>query len=829
MRTFRALVAVLMLALCTSSGVVAQDAEFDQTVKPFLESYCVKCHGKSRHEGDRRFDALLGNITDDSSLSDYQDMLDQLNLAEMPPEESKQPGTEERRAVIEWLTARIAGYHATRKDGGGRTVLRRLNAREYRNTVRDLLHLDMTMFDPTTAFPSDQTTDHFDNNGETLVTSGYLLARYLDAAEQSINRALYPLEKPQVQTWTFGDNFKQQPEIDQVHRKTNKYSRITLYDVPGADKPEGAYGPIHAFRDGVPEDGFYEIRLRAEARNREHPYDPDFVGTDPAEPLRLAIVAGNRSVGDLHRPQPIEPVLAEFRLADESKWYTARVRLDAGYTPRFTFPNGLMDVRNMWGRLVKQYRDHFPGIKTARPGIVEARFNAIKFGKLPQIHIHEIEINGPLFDEWPTASQRAVLGADCGSILESGEMSDVQIRTQLAAFVTRAYRREVRADEIERVMEVIKARKQSGRSSLEAYADGLKMVLTSPGFLYHNASGEKQLTPTDLASRLSYFLSSTQPDEELTAVATSGALKQPTVRLAQAERLLADSRSDAFVEGFLDSWLTLRDLGSQPPDRGSFRDYYRFDLGSAMKRETLLFTRHLIDKNLPLTNFLDSKFTFVNRPLARLYGMEPPKKPGFHKVTLSDNRRGGLLGQASVLTVTANGIDTSPIVRGVWVLENILGTPPSPPPPDVEPLDPDIRGAKTIREQLRKHRDSPTCFSCHRKIDPLGFALETFDPIGRWRTNYRLGRRVGAKIDASGELAGGSTFADVRGLKKLLVERQNQFTRSLAEKLLAYATGRRVSVLDRPIVEDILTELEQSGGGLRDLIRLVVASDIFAR
>lgn len=244
-----------------------------------------------------------------------------------------------------------------------------------------------------------------------------------------------PATLPEARTWTFRDRFRQQPEIDQVHGRTNGFSHITLYDVVGADKPEGAYGPILAFKEGVPYDGIYELRIKAEAVNRLHPYDPKFLGTDPAEPLRLGIVAGNYLAGPLHKPQPIEPLLAELDLADESKWYTVRVWLDAGYTPRFTFRNGLMDVRSLWSQLLKKYDDQFPPRKDS--GIVEARFNAIKYGKLPQIHIHEIEIEGPFYEAWPTDSQRAVLGNDWGDVQKSGVLSEQVMREHLTTFASR--------------------------------------------------------------------------------------------------------------------------------------------------------------------------------------------------------------------------------------------------------------------------------------------------------------------------------------------------------------------------------------------------------
>jgi len=812
---------LLLWALCAHTSA----AGFEKTLKPFLKTYCSDCHGAEKQKAERRFDTLPTTVADNNTLADYQDILDQLNLSEMPPNKAEQPSEVQRQEIIRRLTEQIATYHKSRKPAGSQAILRRLNAREYKNTIRDLLHLNTSIFDPTTTFPKDQTVHHLDNVGDTLVTSGYLLARYLEAAELAIDKALLSPNKPRVRKWFFTDNLRQQPEIDQVHRRTTGFKYLVLYDVIGADKHEGAYAPIHAFAKGVPVDGYYDIRFNAQAVNRIHPYDPEYLGLDPSEPLRLGIVPGDHTAGQLHKPQPIEPLLAEIDLADKRKSYTTRIWLDRGYTPRFTFRNGLMDVRSLYSRLLTKYRKLFPTGRSR--GIVANRYNAIKHGKMPQIHIHDVEISGPFYNSWPTAGQRALLGDNAAKILTRQSLSQVEMRRQLRKFLSRAYRRAATDEDIDRIMQVVTTRTNQGHDSLAAYADGLKAALCSPNFLYlesrTKAPGNNKLSSSALASRLSYFLWSTMPDKTLLNLAAKGELSEPAVLDTQIERMLNDKRSDAFVDGFLDSWLNLRSLGSTPPDRGDFRDYYHYDLGSAMRRETHLFTRHLIDKNLSITNFLDSDFTFANKALARHYRIPPPKQPGFQKVALNTNRRGGLLGQASVLTATANGIDTSPVVRGIWVLENILGTPPSPPPPDVEPLDPDVRGAKTIRDQLKKHREIPTCYECHRKIDPLGFALENFNPIGRWRDNY--GRNN--KVDASGDLPNGNSFKDVTGLKRILLEHQGQFARALTEKLLAYATGRELSVIDRPHVDAILESSANRGSGLRDLVKLVADSDPF--
>jgi Protein of unknown function (DUF1592)/Protein of unknown function (DUF1588)/Protein of unknown function (DUF1585)/Protein of unknown function (DUF1587)/Protein of unknown function (DUF1595)/Planctomycete cytochrome C len=822
--SYRAVILAICCMLMMESSAPAD--EFSAQVKPFLTKYCVECHGEQEPKGDRRFDQLTATIHDDNELVDFQDALDQLNLSEMPPEDAEQPTDEERAAVIRWLTENLDRYHESHRGGAHETTLRRLNAREYRNTVRDLLHLNMTMFDPTENFPRDQTDEHLDNLGDTLVTSGHLLARYLEAADKVVTRALMPVVKPPTQTWTFKDDFRQQPEIDQVHRKVNKLEHMTLYEVVGADKHEGAYGPILAFADGVPVSGVYEIRFQAEAVNRRHPYEADFLGTDPEEPLRLGIVAGNRDVGELHLPQPIEPLLAEQELADEVKWYTARIWLDEGYTPRFTFRNGLMDVRELWSKLIKKYRDQFP--QDIDSGIVSMRFNAIKHGKLPQIHLHEVEIEGPIMDEFPTASQRALLGKHWDPLMPSLLDPD-DIPKRVREFASRAYRRPATDEEVKRILAVIRIRRSTGMAPIEAYADGVKAILSSPNFLYLDeatsteSATDQLLTPYALASRLSYFLWSSMPDEELFELAHDGTLTDPNVLQQQVTRMLADPKADALVEGFLGSWLGMRDLGATPPDRDEFSDFYHYDFDAAMRRETFLFTRYLLDQNLSIRHFLDSDFTFVNKALARLYDMEQPSGHEFERVAIMDRRRGGLLGQASVLTLTANGVDTSPVVRGVWLLDNLLGTPPSPPPPDVEPLDPDTRGATTIREQLEKHRNVASCNDCHRKIDPLGFALENFDPIGRWRTKYDSKTRV----DSAGELPGGKQFADVVGLKEILLQQQEPFARAVTSKLLAYALGRHLEPADRPQVDAILAATAESEYRLADLVQQIAVSETF--
>lgn len=819
---------IVIAAACVGPGSAANAAPSpdDLALRTFFQTYCVECHGPDKQKAERRFDQLSLRIDDQDALRDLQDIVDQLNLGDMPPAEAKRrPDAAETRQMIDRLTAVIRDGHARLASTGRQTVLRRLNRREYLNTVGDLFGLNMLMFDPTTKFPRDDIAGNMDNIGDALKTSGYLLAQYIDAADQIVEKAFAEEARTPERTWRFTGDFRQQPELRYSHGKVHNYRYLCLYETANSDKHEGAYGPLLAFAAGVPADGFYEIRVKAEAKHRQNPYDPKFFGTDPTMPFRLGVVAGNAAAGPLHLPQPIEPQLGEVIVRDdEPEWHTFRVWLDRGHTPRFTFPNGMLSVRNAYGRLLRQYNHLFPEEVRGTTGIVEARVAVMRHGQLPHIRIHEVEIRGPLAESWPPASRHAILGGDA--------FAPDRTREILQRFTDRAYRRPARPDEVDRLLAVVERRRAEGRTPFAALKDGLKAALCSPAFLYLVEPGtepaaDRQLTPHALASRLSYFLWSSMPDPELRRLADSGELRQPAILLVQARRLLASPRSDAFVTGFLDAWLNLRSLGDMPPDRGAFARFYAQNLQPAMKRETQLFARDLLARNDPIARFLDADYTFANRPLARLYGMEDAVAPDagheFQRIALPDRQRGGLLGQASVLTVSANGIETSPVIRGVWVLNHLLGTPPAPPPDNVPPIDPDIRGAKSMRELLAKHRDNPSCYECHRKIDPLGFALENFDPIGAWRTQYGKA----APIDSSGELPDGRRFKNVAELKSLLVEREPAFARTLTERLLSYACGRRMEPLDRPAIDGILSATQRDHFPFRDLLEQVVLSEAF--
>jgi len=825
---------VLLVGAIDLSLVDAEDASAVAT-QSFLQQFCVECHGPELQETDRRFDQLsFVNVDADGQLL-MQDMVDQLTLGDMPPEGSDQPSTQQRQDAIDALQAAIRSADIQRDSTNRRTILRRLNRREYLNTIRDLFAMDLSMFDPTLSFPADNRSENLDNVGDALTTSSYLLDGYLESAEAIVEKLMARQTEQPVQQWHFKGNFPQQPELNPAHSEAFDYRYLCLYDCPHADRPEGAYGPLSEFRTGVPSDGLYEIRVLAESKNRDTPYDTEKLRIQVDEPFRLGVVPGDTRLAEQHTVQPMQTQLGEVLLRDGGpQWYSMTIPLDRGYAPRFTFQNGMFAVRDTFVRLTKEHRDLLPKSVQDVKGIFRCRKAIIRYGYLPHIRIHEVQIRGPLR---PQAEDQESRDAANFALFGGVEFDEASPESNLRLLAERAYRRPVTDEEMNRLVALMEHQVSKGRTKLEAYGDAIKAVLCSPSFLYlqpmldQDAKPEKPASASQhaIASRLSYFLWATMPDEVLRKDADEGRLSDPNVLRHHVQRMLKDPRRQGLLDGFLDGWLNLHALGDQPPDRRAFRDYYADDLQHAMRTETQTFFGHLIDANVSVCDWLTADYSFLNRDLARLYGVEDlvEKETGhrFRRVQFSDGRRGGLLGQASVLTVTANGIETSPVIRGVWMLENVLGKPTPPPPDDVPAIDPDVRGAKSIRELLDKHRSSPACNQCHRKIDPLGFAMEAFDPIGRHRSRYENG----APIDGSGKLPSGETFADIAELKQLLYNRKEFFVRHFTHRLLSYALGRRLEPLDRPAVESLVNSVRGDDYPTRDLIEGIVLGDLFTR
>jgi hypothetical protein len=807
--------------------VAAKPQSPRELVQQFLSSYCIECHDNDVQKGDRNFADFTLPLSKEAELIDAKDIIDQITLKEMPPKKSEQPSDEERLAILRALREGMVAARGKIQSTGSRTVMRRLSSREYESTLATLFGRRVDTLGLTADFPKEKTSQHIDTIGQTLVTSGFLVDQYFQAANRLVEARI---GKPKMapQEWRFNGHFVQYEELQGSHKDVFNYGYLNLYEQPNTDTRQGGYGHIEDFLKGVPVAGLYDIHVEAQAMHRDTHYDPAIFGIDFSEPFILGIVPGDVTKGHIHYPQAIEPLLASKPVPDSRTRLSFRVWLEAGQTPRFIFPNGPYESRASVITINQRYKDEF---KAEIPGSLVGRAHILREGKLPHIRISEVHIKGPIEEKGGSVEEVAVFGKDGFNAERAME--------QLFAFAERAYRRPLEDEDRRPIRAFYEKRISELAGPRQAALDAVKLILCSPSFLYLaevTEESQKALKPYDLASRLSYALWTAPPDATLLAAAKSGALAKDEELKKQVNRMLSDARVSAFVNDFLESWLNLRDLGSQPPPRETNRAYYAEDLPTSMKNEIRHFFSDLLKHNGPVTNLIDADYTFVDKKLAAIYNLEEKSTlklaDGFRKVSLKGNpHRGGLMGMAGVLTVSANGVETSPVTRGVWVSENILGTRPPPPPDEVPAIDPDVSGATTIRERLAKHSTDRTCAECHRKIDPLGFSLENFDPVGRWRDTYPKPKKKelpAPKIDSSGEFPSEETYQDFAGFKKIIREtRADFFTRHLIRQVLSYASGRHMEIADEAEIEQIHGRLKKEGLGLRSLLEACLTSEIF--
>ena len=570
---------------------------------------------------------------------------------------------------------------------------------------------------------------------------------------------------------------------------------------------------------GVAHGGIYTLRVRAAAVGRTHDYGNALGDFRNGDPLVMEVAAVDRR-GSVESTGNVSKMisLARVELTNESpQWYSWQVYIDQGFEPEVRFRNGPLAAKRMVRVLTSRAGDkpEFKAFAKMKAGMTKSH-GVLKAYRGPRLRVWEIQLEGPHIEAWPTPGHRRLYGD-----LSVDDIDRASAAQRIRHFASVAFRRPVRDGEVEPILRLVEQKFDEGLDPLAALQLGFQAVLCSPGFLYlEHGSGE--LDSYALASRLSYFLWSSQPDKILLDLAATGTLGANLD--AQVDRMLADTRSDRFVRNFLRTWLDLDNIGAMPVSK-EFLAYHRDNLQTAMRNETETFFRHVLDRNLPPRELLSADYTFLNRELALHYGIQDIAGNEMRRVSLQGTVRGGLLTQGSLLTASANGVDTSPVVRGVYVLEKLLGYTPPPPPPDVPEIEPDIRGALTVRDQLEKHRQIPTCARCHRKIDPIGFALENFDATGGWRKEYGKGRPV----DATGQLPDGQTFATVPEFRSLLLQQETAFVHGLTEKLMTYALGREMDAGDRETIDRIVTSLESKNEGFRDLIHHIVSSDRFGR
>ena len=806
----------LLVVLVVGAMVLPGRLAVAQGMRGLSQQYCLECHTGETPAANIDLSSLLAAVTEEN-VENWKKVVFALERQEMPPPDAEQPSRGQRREMLGQAERQVIAY-LKRHQAPSRTVLRRLNQAEYRNTIRDLFHLDVSQWDPAEHFPEDETVDGFNNNGQALVTSDFLLRQYLVAGSEAVRRATHWEDRPRTRHLKFSPP----PPTGAGGRVVQRFEAVGGKYRPLMSRPwkKGGFHMLESLdKEGLPVSGYYRFRIVVSAH--QHPRAFSEIEIDPQEVPVLAIMPTLSGYGNVSRPTTREFVAARVNVpyGNGNVEFEKTIWLNAGVVPRLTWLNG--PVKPLSDKLVEKYaRDRFrPRKKNWADGEKTRYLNEMwrvlaEVYRGPEMRLHELEIEGPLLKEWPPRSHQTLYGQQ-----SLQEQDPVEV---VSRFARRAFRGQATDDNIRPYQQLVRRSVASGQSPQQAVENGLRAVLCAPEFIYRKEKAGK-LTGIELANRLSYFLWSSMPDRELLVAAENGMLQKGNSLREQVERMLSDPKSAGFVANFLDRWLELYRLGTMPPDENVYPQYFRGDLELAMRQETELFFRHLLDKNLDVENLIDGKFTFVNYHLAQLYGIKGVEGSDFQKVALTDRRRGGLLGQASILTATANGIDTSPVVRGVWVLNNLLGTPPSPPPANVPEIEPDIRGAATVREQLARHRNVKSCASCHRRIDPAGFALESFGPIGEVREVYP-GKQ---KIETGGVTPSGDSFKDIVTYKTLLLKRKPEVARCVVEKLLTYATGRKMEFSDRPQVSQILLKWQQQGYGLRDLLHLVVASDLF--
>jgi len=793
---FRLILILVLLALPSSLGT-EEAADFAQASTPFLEKYCFGCHAGEQPAAELALDSFQDNLSLIENREAWELVLEMLTTGSMPPSDSEQPTIEESESFVASIEAIFEHADLTAKPDPGRITVRRLNKVEYKNTVRELLDVD---FDPTANFPADDIGHGFDNIGDVLTMSPLLMERYLEAAEAIATRVILVNPPPPAKRYQSAQRLE--PRHDDV-----PYNRFRQLDPTAtAAWKTGPFTTGGAHLRFLPD---IEILYRATL----------YAETDSNMPVEVALFVQGEALEVVSTPDE----LAQLVGFDPTKHNNIKILETFEITARDT--KKPQTIETLVSRIAHVEK---AGIAMVMPVSGEPH---------AKLWIRRLLSEGPL-DTRP-ASQLKILACTPG--IPQAE----QTREVLTRLLRRGYRRPPSEDEVERLAQFVELIQAGGAKWEAGIQQAIKVMLCSPKFLFRLELDDRPQSPDprpidefQLASRLSYFLWSSMPDDELRALAEK---KQLTVNLeAQVKRMLADPKAVELARNFGTQWLQIQRLATVAPDPDRFPNFNR-KLQNAMLKETELFLESIFRENRSVLELLDADYTFLNKPLANHYGIvdtqgnwmgqaasrsggETIKGSEFRRVALQGGSRGGILTQASVLTVTSNPTRTSPVKRGRWVLEQLLGSPPPPPPPDVPELEEThetIRGS-TLRQRLEQHREDPACANCHAKMDPIGFALENYNAIGAFRT-----KDGELEIDATGTLPDGTSFHGIADLKQVLKDRKERFARCLTEKLLTYALGRGLEYYDRPTVERIIAQLEAKGYRSSVLITEIVKSDPF--
>ncbi len=822
-----------LIFAATGSAISAET--FQTQLKSLIDGHCIHCHGPDTQKAQLRLDTLPADWNDSAIARRWEKVFDKIASGEMPPKAEERPPEVLLMSAKKMLREQLHRASLRRQQEEGRVVLRRLNGTEYENTLHDLLGINVPLRE---LLPEDSSSAGFDNVSVGLDLSATHFLRYQEAAARAIS-AVVPIHPPIPfsDTRTGLDMTKKGPNFNEGLGRNSKligeslviYSKLPRYGLCATA--------------AVPSAGRYRVTMKAGA-----------VGAD-AKPIPVGLMtvmqSGRegpvlREVVDIPHGEPRE-LQFECDLVSRQQFVVNLltvwdIRRFKKPIDEYTGPGLLVEWMKIEGPLdpfpPPRYATLFDGVPLKARSVVKAEATG---GRVPTINPNR------LVQQW-----------EADPLVPASEKPKEDAERLIRSFLPRAFRRPVSETEQQHFVKATLAKLDQGHSFFDAMQYGYQLILSSPSFLFlldesvvlrsakEASFAERRATLDDfaLASRLSYFLWSTGSDAELLDLAGKGELHQPAVLRAQVDRLLNSPLAQRFTKNFTGQWLDLRKIDFTIPDPVLYSDFDPLLLWS-MPRETELFFDEVVHHDLSLLNFVDSDWTMLNERLGILYGIPGVQGSELKRTPLPpEARRGGVMTQASVLKVTADGTRTSPVLRGTWVLDRILGKPPAPPPPDVPTIEPDIRGATTIRQQLDKHRNVPACATCHNHIDPPGFALETFDPIGNWREFYRVTTRTnaglvnlpygsgrpiyrGPDVELGGQTPDGQAFKDITDYKRLLLEDKDQLARNLVRKMIVYSTGADIEFADREVVEQIVEKLRTKNYGFRTLIHEVVQSRVF--
>jgi len=751
----------------TTAAARAAEAQqaYVSRVVPFLKQYCLECHTTKRPDEEIQFERYKDAAAVAADAKTWQKVLEMLEASAMPPDDKPQPTEAQRQQVIEWIEKTIYHLDCDGTPDPGRVTIRRLNRAEYNNTIRDLLGV---AFRPADDFPSDDVGSGFDNQGDVLSLPPLLFEKYLTAAEKIAATAIVGNPESLVKTQRMSRRLESIG--GKWDRGENGWGILSNGGVKGTFEIERA--------------GEYTLRAIAGAQN---------VNREAAE---LELRQGDKAL----------KVFDVFASRDRQRNYELKVKL----------PKGKLELS---AHFLNDYYDE----KASDPRRRDRN-----------LYVTALEVQGPLeisASDYPE-SHRRLLTVKPGTSLTAQQAAAANLKP----LMQRAFRRKVSEQEIQPFAALAAEAMKEGETFETGMQIALQAVLVSPHFLFRL---ERDAQPNDpqqihdigqyeLATRLSYFLWSSLPDDELFILANQAKLHQEDVLKQQVRRMLQDPRAEALTQNFALQWLNLRLLDTTSPDPKVFQGFDE-RLKADMRRETELFFDAMVKEDRSIVDFLSGDFTFLNERLAKHYGLEKSGKfdgDEFARVNLAGSPRRGVLSQASVLTLTSNPERTSPVKRGKWILENILGAPPPDPPPDVPQLDATQKAQPnlTLRQQLEVHRQNAVCASCHKTMDALGFGLENFDAVGRWRD--KDGKDP---IDSSGVLPNGDKFRGPGELMGVLVQRKQEFARCFTEKMMVYALGRGLAPYDRCAAEKIVKTAGQEQFKLSAVVTQIVLSDPFRR